>query len=399
MKSYNNLFEKLIEDENIKKAINRSSLGKRERKDVAHVLADQDYHVKVIKDILIKQKFKVPNHELKEINDGITLKKRLIVRPRYKYEQIIHHSVIQILAPIIKRGMHKYSCGSIPGRGAHYGKRYIEKFIRNNQNACKYCLKMDVHHFFQSISHSELKKLLKKKIHDEKFLWIVFTLIDGYSDHEENGEVYGIPIGYYTSQWFANWFLEGLDHYIKENLKAKCYVRYMDDMIIFGSNKRSLHKTRKGIAEYLENIKLELKDNWQVFKFDYIKSDGTRCGRPLDFMGFKFYRDRTIVRKSIMLKATRKANRIRKKEHVTWYDACQMVSYLGWLKSADTYNVFVERIKPYVNVKGLRIKISKHGKELNNVRKLQESRGVSDGAAESVRSDECSRKGISEKKL
>ena len=83
-------------------------------------------------------------------------------------------------------------------------------------------------------------------------------------------------------------FCKGLDHYIKEQLGAVHYIRYMDDMVIFGSNKKVLHRTRQAISDYLENeLGLSLKDNWQVFRFSY----GNGKGRDLDFMGFRFFRN------------------------------------------------------------------------------------------------------------
>lgn len=135
----------------------------------------------------------------------------------------------------------------------------------------------------------------------------------------------------------------------------------MDDMVIFGSNKKKLHKTRKEIEAYLETEGLRLKDNWQVFRFDYVK-DGKRKGRDLDFMGFRFFRDRTILRKSIMLKATRKARKIGKKEKPTIYDIRQMLSYLGWIDATDTYGMYLKHIKPYVNFQYMKRRISRHDK-------------------------------------
>lgn len=360
MKSYNHIFDKIIDPDNLRIAIDRSSLGKRERGDVKRVRQDPDKHIAIIRERLINRTYEIPRHELIEINDGVTLKKRKIIKPNYQYEQIIHHAIVQALKPVFTRGMYTYCCGSVPGRGAHYGKKYIEKFIKNNPRDVKYCLKMDIRHFFQSINQDILKGKLEKTIHDEDALWLLNLTVDAYSDHEENGVKYGLPIGYYTSQWFSNWYLQDLDHYIKERLGAKCYVRYMDDMILFAPNKKELHRMRDKIDHYLKNaLDLEIKSNWQVFRFDYIDRAGKRKGRFLDFMGFRFYRDKTTLRRSIMLKATRKAKAISKKEKATWFDACQMISYLGWFQGADAYGCYLRYIKDLINVKKLKNKISR----------------------------------------
>lgn len=81
--------------------------------------------------------------------------------------------------------------------------------------------------------------------------------------------------GNFTSQWFANFYLQDLDHYIKEKLKIKYYLRYMDDMLLFGRNKKELHKCRGLVDEYLHKEGLRLKENWQLFKTD---------SRPIDFL-------------------------------------------------------------------------------------------------------------------
>lgn len=152
-------------------------------------------------------------------------------------------------------------------------------------------------------------------------------------------------------------FCKGLDHYIKERLGAVHYMRYMDDMVIFGSNKKVLHRTRQAISDYLENeLGLSLKDNWQVFRFSY----GNDKGRDLDFMGFRFFRNRTILRKTIMYKATKKARKLSRKEKPTIHDARQMLSYLGWIDCTDTYRMYQKWIKPFVNFKQLKRKISQH---------------------------------------
>lgn len=135
------------------------------------------------------------------------------------------------------------------------------------------------------------------------------------------------------------------------------YMRYIDDMVIFGSNKKVLHQTRQAISDYLENeLGLSLKDNWQIFRFSY----GNDKGRDLDFMGFRFFRNRTILRKTIMYKATRKARKLSRKERPTIHDARQMLSYLGWIDCTDTYKMYRKWIKPYISFKQLKRKISQH---------------------------------------
>ena len=267
------------------------------------------------------------------------------------------------------KGFYEYSCGSIPKRGCHYGKKHVEKWIRSYpENETVYVLKMDIRHFFENIDHDILKSKLSKIIRDKKFLRLVFKIID-------NHEV-GLPLGYYTSQWFANFYLKDFDHFVKEELGAEFYIRYMDDMTIFSTDKQRLHEIRKAIEEYLgTKLHVHLKDNWQVFPLAETKDDNH--GRCLDFMGFKFYRKYTSVRKSILYRVRRKANKIDKKNRegkpVTWKDATSMISYMGWIDKTNTYQYYLDYIKPKVIIKSMKRKVSKHHRKENKHDRLEAS--------------------------
>ena len=179
------------------------------------------------------------------------------------------------------------------------------------------------------------------------------------------------------SQWFGNFYLKALDHYIKEELHAEHYMRYMDDMVILGKSKKKLHKMHRAIETYLnDNLDLEIKGDWQVFRFEYpVMKDGKPVldenrkqvtkGRMLDFMGFQFHHDRTTIRKSNIESARRKANHISKQDKISWYNASVMLSYMGLFKHTDTYNYYIEYIKPKINVKKLKRIVSKHSRKEN----------------------------------
>ena len=349
MKSYNHLYERYLSDDNISLAIRNAARGKSERHSVKVRLEDPRLQPQIKR---YAENFANRKHKPKEIYDGIQRKKRTIIVPSFD-EQVVHHMVVNVLKPIFMHGMYEHSYGSIPKRGGLKGKKTIEKFIKHHPKDCKYILKMDIKKYFDSVPHDILIGKLRKIIHDEKFMAVLEEIIS------VTGK--GIPLGFYTSQWLANWYLQGLDHYIKEELGAVFYIRYMDDMVIFGSNKRRLHRIKDAAELYLnEKLGLRLKENWQVFKFDY---NGKY--RPLDFMGYKFYRNRTVLRKSIMIKATRKAAKIAKSEKVTLYEARQMLSYLGWIKHTDTYDMYLKWIKPYVSFQKLKRKIKRHDRNEN----------------------------------
>lgn len=405
-KSVNNLYKPMLGHSNVEQKFHKAAKGKTERPDVAVILEPTNIqrHVKNVVEQLentAPEGYDVPHpekawkpsrHGKVCINEGTSRKVRMIEKPRYNYEQVIHHIVVSACYDIFMKGMYEFSCGSVPNRGAHYGKKYIERWIQRDKKNCKYVLKMDIRHFFESVDHDVLKAWLKKKIRDERMLYILELIIDG-------SEV-GLPLGFYTSQWLSNFMLQPLDHFIKEQLKAVHYIRYMDDMVVFGKNKKELHRMQQEIERFLrEKFNLQMKGNWQVFRFDYTeKKTGKRKGRPLDFMGFQFYHDKTILRESIMLSCTRKVNRVAKKEKITWYDATAILSYMGYLSNTDTYDMYLQRVKPYVNVKKLKKIVSKHSKRKEREKHERMERSVRNGGrtAGGVRHNSITDNGISE---
>lgn len=369
MRSYSHLWDKFISPDNYRLAVKNATQHKGGAKRKYRKAQYYKNHAEELMPEVLHyaENFHNEHHEPKLINDGISKKQREILVPSMR-EQVVHHMVVNVMKPIILKPMYEHSYGSLPGRGAtkgknlktHGGKEAVEKYIRRHPKDCKYCLKMDIHKFFDSVPHDKLKAMFTRIIHDERFLSVLHTLVDA------NGKEVGMPIGFYTSQWFANFYLTGLDHYIKEVLHAKGYFRYMDDMVIFDGNKRRLHKMKEEIERYLnEELGLELNPKWQVFLFHYVAKDGTERGRFLDFMGFRFYRNRTTLRRALMLRATRKARKIckkTKKGKKTVYDCQQMLSYKGWITPTDTYGMYRKWIKPYVSFRNCRRKIAMNAK-------------------------------------
>lgn len=359
MKSYNHLFEKLIDPEIIRQAIYNASNHKTSRDIVKNVLNNINYYIYKTIYILKNNLFKPRKHKSKIISDGPSQKEREIIQPDFAFEQIIHHAVMIILKPIFMKGMYEYNCGSIPKRGNMYGKRYIERIIKKDYKNTQYVSKLDIKKFFQNVDNNILKNKLAKIIHDKRFLNILFIIIDSYEN--------GIPLGYYTSQWFANFYLATLDRYIKQTLRIKYYIRYMDDIVLFADIKEILHDANIKIMNFVKyNLGLTIKQNYQIFKLAHKKYKHMH-ERFLDYMGYRFYRQYTTLRKSIMLKLTRKVNKIKKKTNRTWYDYTQLMSYYGWIKHTDTYNSLFKKAltNNKIYIKNAKNVISFHSKYVN----------------------------------
>ena len=352
IKRIGNIYDRITEYENIKQAITNASRKKKDRKPVRKILENIDFYTMEIKEVLENKTYNPSPYVEQKIRDGANGKERLIFKPKFYPDQCIHWALMQIIEPIFNKGMYEYTCGSVPNRGIHYAQDRIKKWIKKDRKYTKYVLQIDITKFYPSVNHDALKNMLRTKIKDRDVLLLLDKIIDSADE--------GLPIGNYTSQWLANFYLQEFDYFIKQKLMAKYYVRYMDDCIIFGNNKKKLHKSLREIREYLESIGLKVKDNWQVFKLDK---------RPLDFLGFKFYRTHVTMRKRNALRIKRRAKRIYKRGNLNYKDSAAMISYLGWLKHSDSHNYYKKNIEPYVDVKKMKEVISVESRRRNKAPK------------------------------
>lgn len=323
-----------------------------------------------IKDEMWEMSFNPKKCESFRVKDGPSQKEREITSVPLAPDQFIHQLLIEAAEPVFMKGMYEYSCGSIPGRGAHKAQKYIKKYIKrhnkHDKSAIKYGSQLDITKCYQSFSHTCMKNQLRRKFRGRLFLYIMFKVIDSYVHTEIKGERYGLPIGYSTSQWLCNFGLTPVDHYIKCELRVEFYIRYVDDMIMFGRNKKELHKNVKLISEFIKGAGLQLKPNWQVFRYDYIDRNGKRRGRAFDTLGLRFFRDKTILRKRNALAIKRQVQRVYKSKRINVYDARSLMSRLGQIRHCNSYNFYMKHIKPYVKIRKLkeviRVESRKHSK-------------------------------------
>ena len=165
---------------------------------------------------------------------------------------------------------------------------------------------------------------------------------------DDNGREFvdgvGIPIGNYVSQYDGNFNLSVVDHWLKEIKGVKYYFRYMDDMVIFGSSKEELHKLKRELDEFMAvNLKQVLKHNWQVFP--------TKV-RGVDFVGYRFFGEYTLLRKSTCKTFKRRMLSISSKREnnvsPTYSEWCSFNSYVGWLQHCDSFRLYQKYVEPNV---------------------------------------------------
>lgn len=164
MKSFRIDDEAALSEDRVLQAIYAPSLGKRSRSDVVKVLTATEEYIKKIQHLVISGEYKPRRHQACVINEKGPHKQRTIIKPDYYPEQIVHHITVDSIKEAVLHGMDPFVLGSIPGRGAHYGKKYIQKWIRHDPKNTKVIGKLDIRHFFQSIDHSILRAWIHKKI-------------------------------------------------------------------------------------------------------------------------------------------------------------------------------------------------------------------------------------------
>lgn len=312
MKRIGYLYQTLCNKDFINLAITKASKGKTKRSYIQKILANRQFYVDEIYEMFVTKNIQLTPPRERIIFDNSSLKERLIKVPKFYPDQIIHWCIVMAIQHIMEKGMYKYCCGSVPKRGGVKAKRYLEKSLRNKRLKLRYCLKIDIRKFFPSINNDKLLEMFARKIKDKDMLWLIKKVLDNGGN--------GLPIGYYTSQWFSNFYLESLDHTIKEKLGIPVFIRYVDDMTMLGSNKRKLHGVIHYLETYLEDISLTLKPNYQVWKID---------SRPIDFLGYRFFTTYTQLRKRIYNRLMRRVKKIG--NYITISQAKGLLSLFGWL--------------------------------------------------------------------
>ena len=328
MKRVGYIYEKMCDIDLIKEAIRKSSKGKTKKAAVRRVLNNIDYYALQIQTMLVNENIELSPNRYMTIYDHSCSKERQITIPKYYPDQIIHWVVMLVIQPIIEKGMYRWSCGSVPNRGGIEAKKYVEKALKDVK--LRYVVKLDISKFFNNVNPKILLNMFRNKIKDQKAINLIEKILINGGDC--------LPIGYYTSQWFSNFYLEGFDHFVKEELHIKYYVRYVDDMVLLDTNKRKLRKAIISMEKYLAKLDLKLKDNKQLWEID---------SRPIDFVGFRFYRNKTLLRKKIFFRLLRRVRNVKKSGYITLKQAQGIMSLIGWIKHINGINIYKNFIYKY----------------------------------------------------
>ncbi|MEK6974413.1 MAG: reverse transcriptase domain-containing protein [Nanoarchaeota archaeon] len=254
MKSYNNLYQDIISEENLYLAYKKARKNKTTKPYVIEFEKNLKENLEQLRLELLFHSYKPMPLETFILRDPKT---RKISKSDFR-DRIVHHALVNIIEPIFDKGFIYDSYANRKFKGSLKAlERYdvFKKEISKQNNIKFYVLKADVKHYFETVDHEILIKIIKKKIRDKKVIWLIKQIINNF-DSKAKG--IGMPLGNLTSQFFANVYLNELDKFIKHKLKARYYIRYVDDFIVLHNNKVILEDYKNQIDEFLGIIKLEL---------------------------------------------------------------------------------------------------------------------------------------------
>lgn len=319
MKRYNNLFDKIVSLDNLYEADKKARRQKSHRPEVMLFDKNKDKLLLDLQRKLINGEYETSEYYVFKIYEP---KEREIFKLPYYPDRIVHHAIMNIMEPIWVSAFVKGTYSCIRKRGIHKALKDV-KFALKDEINTQYCLKLDIRKFYSSIDHDILKTIIRKKIKDKRLLSLLDEIIESAQ---------GVPIGNYLSQFFANLYLTYLDHWIKEQKKVRYYFRYADDIVILGGDKQQLRDLFYNIQDYLNNkLKLNFKDNWQIFKVD---------SRGIDFVGYRVFHTHTLLRKRIKKRFCKKINKLNKKQNLDKDTYKQKIcSYIGWIKYCNGRNL------------------------------------------------------------
>ena len=323
-KTIRNEYDKKLTYENLMKAHLESRKGKSLRKEIILFNLKQEEYIMWLYEKLKNGTYKHSGYTTFYVTEP---KLRIIEKSIY-IDRIVHRWYVdEFMKEYFMKSFINTSYACIENRGMH--KACLD--VQNTMRHCKriwnnyYIIKMDVAKYFQNIDKEILYNILERKIKDKKLLWLTKEIL--YS----NGTEKGLPIGNYTSQCFANIYLNEIDQYAKHELKLKYYFRYMDDMLTIVKTKKEAIQKLELIREFLrEKLKLELNSKTQIFK----NTQG------VNFCGYKINEYRLKIRDKGKRKLKNKVKKLKYQIRTGQISSKEAHKYLaGHLGYIDIANV------------------------------------------------------------
>ena len=321
MRRHKNLYKEIASFSNLLKAARLAQRGKRYKTPTAHFNYYLENELWRLHEELATKKYKPGKYHHFTIYEP---KQRVISAAPYR-DRVVHHALHNVLEPIFDPTFIYDSYATRKGKGTHAALDRFQSFSRR----CSYALKCDIQKYFPSIDRQILISLIKRKIACDDTLWLMGRILEFHDGPEVADR--GIPIGNLTSQFFANIYLNGLDHFIKQDLVCSHYLRYMDDYVIFDNDKDRLWYLKQLITDYVEKLSLRLhSDKCCVYK--------TSAGVP--FFGMIIFPERRRLKRQNVIRFKRRLRKFQREYEngdVSWAHINQSIqSWIGHALHAET---------------------------------------------------------------
>ncbi|MCL2414958.1 MAG: reverse transcriptase domain-containing protein [Bacteroidales bacterium] len=279
MKRAGNLIEKIADLDNLYLAYYKTNKGKQTKKEALDYRQNLQSQIVLLREQILSGNISTGNYHYFKIYDP---KERLICAASFP-ERVLHHAIMNICHPFFEKTLIFDTYATRIDKGIYKALEKAKKAMHNYQ----YVAKLDFRKYFDSIPHEILRQKLATKFKDKQLLALFDKIIDSYCVTKG----FGVPIGNLTSQYFANFYLSEYDHFIKEKLKIKIYLRYMDDMLLFSNNKEELKQQLIAIYQQAENLQLTLKP---------VVLNKTQQG--ISFLGYKLYPHKILLNRTSKLR-------------------------------------------------------------------------------------------------
>lgn len=341
MKRIGNLYEQIIDVENLRLADEKARRGKLRTHGVRLHDKNREANIQALHIALRDKTFKTSPYDIFLIYEP---KEREIFRLPYYPDRIVHHAIMNVLEPIWTKVFTHNTFSCIKDRGIEGCARYVGRVIKKYKGKALFCLKIDIKKYYPSIDHEVAKRIIRRKIKDKDLLWLLDEIIDSAK---------GLPIGNYLSQYLANLYLAYFMHFVNERLHTVIgkpdpfeASEYADDIVLFADNKEDLRKALTVIQAYLrDELSLTVKGNYQIFPVALNRYD--KHGRALDYVGYKFFRKQKLIRKTIKKNFCRAAVRLNKRQPPVDFKTYkqEVCSWLGWAKHSNSRHLLRTIIK------------------------------------------------------
>ncbi len=321
MKTYKNLYSSLCSSSNLALAYQKARMRKTLKQYVMNFEGNLKQNLQELQNELEKGSYSPRPLSTFIVRDPKT---RKISASDFR-DRIVHHALCNITEPILSGDFIYDSFANQKGKGTHKAIERFEKFSRKNRGG--YVLKADIRHYFDTVDHKILTGIIGAKIKDPQVMLLVQKIL---KNHRTTTSGKGMPKGNLTSQFWGNVYLNSLDQFVKHELRAKYYIRYVDDFVILGKSKEELLVWKTDIERFLlSELKLELHPE---------KTNIYPLSKGVTFLGFRIYEHHRLLKRSNI---RRIFTRIPYLRSLSLSDG--LIKLNGWLAYAQWANTFTLR--------------------------------------------------------